>query len=33
MYQSLFFNKIAEKETLALVFSCEFCEIFKNIFF
>ena len=24
------FNK---KETLAQVFSCEFCEIFKNIFF
>ena len=22
-----------EKETLALVFSCEFCEIFKNTFF
>ena len=28
------FNKVAdlrvEKETLALAFSCEFCEIFKN---
>ena len=22
-----------QKETLAQVFSCEFCEIFKNIFF
>ena len=22
-----------KKETLALVFSCEFCEIFKNTFF
>ena len=38
--QSLFFNKIADvaynfvkKETLAQVFSCEVCEIFKNIFF
>ena len=38
--QSLFFNKIAgikasnfiEKETLAQVFSCEFCEISKNTF-
>ena len=29
--QSLFFNKVAE--TLAQVFSCEFCEIFKNTFF
>ena len=28
--QSLFFNKAV---TLAQVFSCEFCEIFKNIFF
>ena len=27
--QSLFFNK---KETLAQVFSCEFCDIFKNTF-
>ena len=30
------FNKVAdlrvEKETLALAFSCEFCEIFKNTF-
>ena len=31
--QSLFFNKVAEKETLAQVFSCEFCKIFKNTFF
>ena len=41
-YQSLFYNKVAgsscrlrpatllKKETLAQVFSCEFCEIFKN---
>ena len=28
--QSLFFNK---KETLAQVFSCDFCEISKNTFF
>ena len=28
--QSVFFNK---RETLAQVFSCEFCEISKNIFF
>ena len=36
--QSLFFNKVAglitvKKETLAQVFSCEFCEIFKDTFF
>ena len=38
--QSLFFNKVAggacnfiKKETRAQVFSCEFCEIFKNTFF
>ena len=38
--QSLFFNKVAgaarnliKKETLAQVFSREFCEIFKNTFF
>ena len=37
--QSLFFNKVSEacnfikKEKLAQVFSCEFCEISKNIFF
>ena len=38
--QSLFFNKNADvvcnyikKETLAQVFFCEFCEIFKNTFF
>ena len=40
--QSLFFNKVAglrpkacnfiKKEAPALVFSCEFCEIFKNTF-
>ena len=34
--QSLFFNKAAlnfiKKETLAQVFSCEFCEISKNAF-
>ena len=37
LYQSLLFNKVAglrpEKETLAQVFSCEFCEISKNTFF
>ena len=37
--QSLFFNKVSEacnfikEEKLAQVFSCEFCEISKNIFF
>ena len=35
--QSLFFNKVPglrpKKETLAQVFSCEFCEISKNSFF
>ena len=38
--QSLFFNScrpqtcnLIEKETLAQVFSCEFCEISKNTFF
>ena len=39
--QSFFFNKVVslrpvtllKKVTLAQVFSCEFCEIFKNIFF
>ena len=34
--QSLHFNKVAgliKKETLAQVFSCEFCEICKSIFF
>ena len=31
--QSLFFNKVAEKEVLAQVFSCEFCKISKNTFF
>ena len=38
LYQSLLFNKlpaeglhIIKKETLTQVFSCEFCEIFKNI--
>ena len=37
--QGLFFNKVAgeacnfiKKETLIQVFSCEFCEISKNIF-
>ena len=39
LYQSLIFNKVAgpcnfiKKEALAQVFSCEFCEIFKNTFF
>ena len=32
--QCLFFSKVAiKKETLALVLSCEFCEISKNNFF
>ena len=38
--QRLFFNKVAglackfiKKESLAQVFSCEFCEISKNTFF
>ena len=31
--QSVFFKKIAGLRTLAQVFSCEFCEIFKNTFF
>ena len=37
--QSLFFNKVAgacnfiKKETLAQVFSCEFCKISKNTFY
>ena len=39
--QSLFFNEVAglpvcnfiKKETLTLVFSCEFCQISKNTFF
>ena len=35
--RSLFFNKVAglrliKRQTLAQVFSCEFCEISKNIF-
>ena len=40
MCHSLFFNTVAggacnfiKKETLAQVFLCEFCEIFKNTFF
>ena len=33
--QILFFSKVQllKRETLAQVFSCEFCEIFKNTFF
>ena len=31
--QSLFFNKVAKKGTLAQLFSSEFCEISKNTFF
>ena len=31
-YQSLFFVEV-EKETLVQVFSCKFCEIYKNTFF
>ena len=33
MCQGLLFNSFIKKETLAKVFSCEFCEIFKNILF
>ena len=38
MCQSLSFNKVAacnfiKKETLAQIFSCEFCEISKKTFF
>ena len=43
LFQSLFFNKVAglkseacnfiKKETLAKMFSCEFCEISKKNFF
>ena len=40
LYQCLFFNKVAGlrpatllKESLAQVFSCEFCEISKDTFF
>ena len=29
---SLFYNNFIKKETLAQVFFCEFCEIFKNNF-
>ena len=32
--QGLFFNEVAiKKESLALLLSCEFCEISKNTFF
>ena len=33
LYQNFFFNKAAGFRTLAQVFSCEFCEISKNIFY
>ena len=36
LYQRFFFNKVAssiKKETLVQVFSCEFCEVFKNAIF
>ena len=40
MYQSLFFNKVAGLKPATLlkkrfwhVFSCKFCESFKNIFY
>ena len=39
MCQGLFFNEVAglsqqlKKETLAQMFSCEFCDISKNTFF
>ena len=33
LFQSFFFNKVlSQKEALAEVFSCEFCEISKNAF-
>ena len=33
LYQSLFFDKeFSKKETLAQVFSCEFCQISQNTF-
>ena len=32
-YQAISFIQWEKKETQALVFSCEFCEIFKNTFF
>ena len=31
--QSLFFNEVAGLRPLAQVFSCDFCEIFKNAYF
>ena len=33
LYESLLFNNVIEKGTLAQVFSCEIYEIFKNSFF
>ena len=33
MWQTLFFRNFIKKETLAQVFSCEFCETSKNTFF
>ena len=33
MCQSLFFNSFIKKETLARIFSCEFCKTSKNTFF
>ena len=33
MPESLFFCKFIKKETLAQMFSCEFYDISKNIFF
>ena len=37
LWQSLFFDKVVEnfikENALTQLFSCEFCEIFKNIFF
>ena len=32
MYKNLFFNNFTKKETLAQVFSCQFCKICKNTF-
>ena len=32
LYQSVFFDKVIKKGTLAQAFSCEFCGISKNTF-
>ena len=33
MLEFLFLKKLYQKETLTQVFSCEYCENFKNTFF